>query len=67
MPKFKVQVDKLTVYELEVEADTREAACSVGAKLIEAMGDGRVYHRKESYPYEANFAEEVKPKTRGKE
>jgi hypothetical protein len=66
MPMFKVQVDKLVVYEVEVEADTRDAALLSAVEII-VSSEHKASYLKESYDYEANYAEEVKPKTRRKE
>lgn len=65
MPTYKVQVDKLVVYEVEVEADTRDAACLSAVEIVGAS-EHRASYLKEQYDYEANFAEEVKPKRGGR-
>jgi len=61
MPKFRVEVDKVVVYEVEVEADTRDAACLSAAALVRES-EHKAAYLKQSYDYEANYAEEVKPK-----
>jgi hypothetical protein len=61
MPKYKVQVDKLVVYEVEVEADTRDNALESAVRQIENVGGMRDQYLLKEYPHEANFAVEVKP------
>jgi hypothetical protein len=55
MALYRVQLDQITVYEVEVEADSRDAALAAAESIVNVQG--KQQYLKDEYALEANFAE----------